>query len=68
MELLAIVYRQYRRPFLIVMLLSLASAVAGIRIIAYINRQLIETAAAPWQVLPTFLGLVLLLVITLGAP
>lgn len=68
MELLAIVYRQYRAPFLLIMVLSLASAGAGIGVIAYINQQLIETTAAPWQVLPTFLGLVLLLlVVTLGA-
>ena len=68
MELLAIVYRQYRTPFLIIMLLSLASAVVGIGVIAYINDKLIESVAAPWQVLPEFLGLVLLLlVVTLGA-
>lgn len=68
MELLAIVYRQYRTPFLIIMLLSLASAAAGIGVIAFINQQLIESSAAPWQVLPGFLGLVLLLlVVTLGA-
>lgn len=68
MELLAIVYRQYRTPFLIIMLLSLASAVVGIGVIAFINQQLIEASAAPWQVLPKFLGLVLLLlVVTLGA-
>ncbi|GGY69850.1 multidrug ABC transporter permease/ATP-binding protein [Marinobacter zhanjiangensis] len=68
MELLAIVYRQYRLSFMIIMLLSLASAVVGIGVIAFINQQLIEASAAPWQVLPTFLGLVLLLlVVTLGA-
>ena len=68
MELLAIVYRQYRTRFLIIMLLSLASAVVGIGVIAYINDKLIESVAAPWQVLPEFLGLVLLLlVVTLGA-
>jgi putative ATP-binding cassette transporter len=37
MELLAIVYRQYRTSFLIIMLLSLASAVVGIGVIAFIN-------------------------------
>lgn len=68
MELLAIVYRQYRTPFLIIMLLSLASAAVGIGVIAFINARLIESMAAPWQVLPEFLGLVLLLlVVTLGA-
>lgn len=68
MELLSIVYRQYRLPFLIIMLLSLLSAVAGIGVIAYINQQLIESTAAPWRVLPVFLGLILLLLaITLGA-
>ena len=63
MELLAIVYRQYRLSFMIIMLLSLASAVVGIGVIAFINQQLIEASAAPWQVLPTFLGLVLLLLV-----
>ena len=68
MELLAIVYRQYRLPFVVIMLLSLASAGAGIGVIAFINQKLIETSAAPWQVLPEFLGLVfLLLVVTLAA-
>ena len=68
MELLAIVYRQYRTSFSIILLLSMASAVVGIGVIAFINQQLIETSAAPWQVLPQFLGLVLLLlVVTLAA-
>ncbi|SFR75727.1 putative ATP-binding cassette transporter [Marinobacter daqiaonensis] len=68
MELLAIVFRQYRTPFLIVLLLSLASAALGIGVIAYINEQLIESFADPWQVLPRFLGLVvLLLVVTLAS-
>ena len=68
MELLAIVYRQYRTSFLLIMLLSLASAVVGIGVIAFINQQLIAASAAPWQVLPRFLGLVLLLLlVTLGA-
>lgn len=68
MELLAIVFRQYRTPFLIIILLSLASAAAGIGVIAFINARLIESVAAPWQVLPEFLGLVLLLlVVTLAA-
>ncbi len=68
MELLAIVFRHYRMPFLVIMLLSLASAAAGIGVIAFINQRLIESFADPWQVLPQFLGLILvLLVVTLGA-
>lgn len=68
MELLAIVFRQYRIPFVIIMLLSLISAGVGIGVIAFINHQLIESAGASWQVLPTFFGLVLLLlVVTLAA-
>lgn len=67
MELLAIVFRQYRFPFVIIMLLSLLSAGVGIGVIAFINQQLIESAGAPWHVLPTFFGLVLLLlVVTFG--
>lgn len=68
MELLTIVFRQYRTSFLVIMLLSLASATLGIGVIAFINQRLIESFADPWQVLPQFLGLVLLLlVITLAA-
>jgi len=68
MELLAIVFRQYRTPFITIMLLSLISAGVGIGVIAFINQQLIESAGAPWHVLPTFFGLVMLmLAVTLAA-
>lgn len=68
MELLTIVFRQYRLPFVAVMLLSLASAGVGVGVIAFINQKLIESAGAPWHVLPTFFGLVLLLLaVTLAA-
>lgn len=53
MELLAIVFRQYRTSFLIIMLLSLASAVVGIGVIAFINQQLIEASAAPGRCCPS---------------
>lgn len=68
MELLRVVYRHYRWPFLGVMLLSLASAGLGIGAIAFINRRLIDTAGDPAGVLPLFLGVVvLLLVVTLAS-
>ncbi len=44
MELLVLVWRQYRWPFISVMALSLASAALGIGLIAFINQRLIETA------------------------
>ncbi|WP_058912837.1 multidrug ABC transporter permease/ATP-binding protein [Entomohabitans teleogrylli] len=68
MELLLLVWRQYRWPFLIVLLLSLASAALGIGLIAFINQRLIDTAEIAFSVLPEFLGLLLLLmVVTLGS-
>ncbi len=68
MELLRVVYRQYRWPFLIVMGLSLASAALGIGLIAFINQRLIETPDITLSVLPEFLGLLLLLMaVTLGS-
>ncbi|HKM96368.1 MAG TPA: multidrug ABC transporter permease/ATP-binding protein [Buttiauxella sp.] len=68
MELLRVVYQQYRWPFLMVMALSLLSAVLGIGLIAFINLRLIETPDISLSVLPEFLGLLLLLmVVTLGS-
>ena len=68
MELLRVVFKQYRWPFLGVMLLSLLSAILGIGLIAFINLKLIETTHASLMVLPQFLGLLLLLmVVTLGS-
>lgn len=62
MELLVLVWRQYRWPFISVMALSLASAALGIGLIAFINQRLIETADTSLLVLPEFLGLLLLLI------
>lgn len=68
MELLILVWRQYRWPFISVMALSLASAALGISLIAFINQRLIETVDTTVMVLPEFLGLLLLLmVVTLGS-
>lgn len=68
MELLRVVFKQYRWPFLGVMLLSLFSAVLGIGLIAFINLKLIETTHGSLSVLPQFLGLLLLLMaVTLGS-
>lgn len=68
MELLILVWRQYRWPFISVMALSLASAALGIGLIAFINQRLIETVDTNVMVLPEFLGLLLLLmVVTLGS-
>ncbi|AYH47163.1 multidrug ABC transporter permease/ATP-binding protein [Dickeya fangzhongdai] len=68
MELLHLVYRQYRWPFLTVIFLSLASAALGIGLIAFINQQLIEAVSPTLQVLPGFIGLlVLLMAVTLAS-
>ncbi|MEI7254969.1 multidrug ABC transporter permease/ATP-binding protein [Dickeya dadantii] len=68
MELLRLVYRQYRWPFLTVILLSLASAALGIGLIAFINRQLIEAVSPTLRVLPGFIGLlILLMAVTLAS-
>ncbi|MGL4725447.1 MAG: multidrug ABC transporter permease/ATP-binding protein [Scandinavium sp.] len=68
MQLLLLVWRQYRWPFIAVMLLSLLSAALGIGLIAFINVRLIESVDASIMVLPEFLGLLLLLMaVTLGS-
>ncbi len=68
MELLLLVWRQYRWPFVAVLALSLASAAMGIGLIAFINQRLIESVDLSIAVLPEFLGLLLLLMaVTLGS-
>ncbi|MGB9097998.1 multidrug ABC transporter permease/ATP-binding protein [Erwinia sp.] len=61
MELLRVVYRQYRWPFILVIALSLLSAALGIGLIAFINKELIVALNSSLLVLPEFLGLLLLL-------
>lgn len=61
MELLRVVYRQYRWPFVMVIALSLLSAALGIGLIAFINQKLIVAINSSVMVLPEFLGLLLLL-------
>ena len=68
MQLLLLVWRQYRWPFLAVMALSMLSAALGIGLIAFINQRLIENVDISLRVLPEFLGLLLLLMaVTLGS-
>ena len=68
MELLSLVWRQYRWPFLGVIALSLLSAALGIGLIAFINMRLIATVDTSLRVLPEFLGLLgLLMAVTLGS-
>lgn len=68
MELLRVVFKQYRWPFLAVIVLSLASAALGIGLIAFINQKLIVAVNGSMSVLPQFLGLLLLLMaVTLGS-
>ena len=66
MELLRVVFRHYRWPFLGALALSLGSAGLGVGVIAFINQRLIEAGSA-LSALPQFLGLLaLLLAVTLG--
>ncbi len=68
MELLSLVWRQYRWPFLGVIALSLLSAALGIGLIAFINLRLITSVDTSLRVLPEFLGLLgLLMAVTLGS-
>src|SRR5699024_296089 len=68
MELLVLVWRQYRWPFIRVMALRLASAALGIGLIAFINQRLIEPADTSLLVLREFLCLLLLwMAVTLGS-
>ncbi|RUR39290.1 multidrug ABC transporter permease/ATP-binding protein [Vreelandella populi] len=66
MELLQVVFRHYRWPFLGAIGLSLFSAGLGVGVIAFINQRLIEVGS-PLSALPQFLGLLtVLLAVTLG--
>ena len=66
MELLQVVFRHYRWPFLGAIGLSLLSAGLGVGVIAFINQRLIEVGS-PMSALPQFLGLLaVLLVVTLA--
>ncbi|WP_447555495.1 multidrug ABC transporter permease/ATP-binding protein [Vreelandella sp. EE22] len=66
MELLQVVFRHYRWPFLGAIGLSLLSAGLGVGVIAFINQRLIEVGS-PLSALPQFLGLLaVLLIVTLG--
>ncbi len=68
MELLHVVYKQYRWPFIAVIVLSLLSAALGIGLIAFINRELIVNINASLTVLPEFLLLlVILMAVTLAS-
>ena len=68
MELLRLVMREYRLAFIGVMVASLANALLGVGVIAFINQRLIAGAADSLSALPIFFGLIaLLLVIALAA-
>lgn len=68
MELLRLVMREYRLAFIAVMAASLANALLGVGVIAFINQRLIAGAADSLSALPVFFGLIaLLLVIALAA-
>lgn len=61
MELLRLILREYRWPFIGVIAASLASAALGIGVIAFINQRLITLDGGALTVLPGFFGLILLL-------
>lgn len=67
MELLRVVYHQYRWPFLAVMALTTASA-GKHRYCAFINQYLMDAGGDALAVLPVFLALLALLIaVTLGS-
>ena len=68
MELLYLVYRHYRWPFIAITLLSMGSALLGIGVIAFINSYLIESVGDPVSVIFQLIGLILaLMVVTLSS-
>lgn len=68
MTLLSVVFRQFRWPFIGVIALTLLSAVLGIGMIAFINREMIVAINTSFAVLPQFLlQLVVLMAVTLAS-
>ncbi|KAA5979331.1 MULTISPECIES: multidrug ABC transporter permease/ATP-binding protein [unclassified Pantoea] len=68
MTLLHVVFRQFRWPFIGVIALTLLSAVLGIGMIAFINREMIVAINTSFAVLPQFLlQLVVLMAVTLAS-
>ncbi|MEG3112497.1 MULTISPECIES: multidrug ABC transporter permease/ATP-binding protein [Pantoea] len=68
MTLLNVVFRQFRWPFIGVIFLTLLSAVLGIGMIAFINREMIVAINTSFSVLPQFLfQLLLLMAVTLAS-
>lgn len=68
MELLRVVFRDYRWPFIGVMALSMASAGLGIGVIAFINQRLIVAGGNALSELPQFIALlVVLLAVSLAS-
>jgi len=68
MTLLRVVFRQFRWPFIGVIALTLLSAVLGIGMIAFINREMIVAINTSFAVLPQFLlQLVVLMAVTLAS-
>lgn len=63
MQLRYQILRQYRYLLLALTLFSIASAGAGVAVIAYINNTLTQLSDKPWQVLYHFIGLLILLFI-----
>ncbi|WP_348760164.1 multidrug ABC transporter permease/ATP-binding protein [uncultured Salinisphaera sp.] len=61
MDLLRLVMREYRLAFIAVMAASLANALLGVGVIAFINQRLIAAADASLSALPVFFGLIALL-------
>jgi len=68
MTLLSVVFRQFRWPFIGVIALTLLSAVLGIGMIAFINREMIVAINSSYAVLPQFLlQLLVLMAVTLAS-
>ena len=59
MNIFTLVFRRYRRPFALMLALTLLSGVFGIGVLAFINRHLLtHTAESPAHIMPVF-GLLL---------
>ena len=63
MQLWRLIFKQYRSVLIWLTLISIASAVAGVGVIAYINNTLTQISDSPWQVLAQLIGLLLALFI-----
>ncbi|WP_230660971.1 multidrug ABC transporter permease/ATP-binding protein [Psychrobacter sp. I-STPA10] len=63
MQLWRLIFKQYRSVLIWLTLISIASAFAGVGVIAYINDTLTQMSDNPWRVLLQLIGLLIILFI-----